>query len=639
VHRGMVNYQGRAPAQPPGPETRWPRLGRPLLVVICLVLLLAPQKGAGAAEAPPAAEPQGRVLHSLKIIGANIVPKKKLLAEMTMPRSPLIRFPWKKPPAFKEEELEGDLLRLKAYYQGQGFYHTEIVPKIESKDHQVTVTLHITEGPYVQVVAEEVQVAPAAPPVDLSSLKKKWPLNPGDRFSGDGYEALKRLYLDYLLDHGYPHTAVEGKVLLDPEKNTARIEVTVNAGTLGYFGDIRITGNGETPDYLILRQLTFKPGDVFSFQKIYESQRKLYGLDLFQTVSINPETGKEKERRIPMEVIVKEKKRHSFKAGLGYGDEDQFRAKLGLRFRNLDGGGRTLDLEGKYSSIEDRVVTTFTNPQLWASRCDLVLQGGYVLRYLPGYNDRSFFTQERLERDLPWNLRAYVGHSLEFARPFDIPDETLAILTNTSTEKLYRSSMLLLGLRRETLDNPVDPHRGGLLAWAGEFAPNFLGSNLEFIRNVVESRRYYAPWDGTDFILAGRLRFGFIQPIQSTEQIPIFYRFFAGGYDSVRGYRLDYLGPRNATGQPLGGEALMEGSLEARIPIYKEIRGVAFMDFGNVFFNIPDFNLGQLKYAAGVGLRYMTPVGPVGIDIGFPLNPISEHKDNYHINFSIGQTF
>jgi outer membrane translocation and assembly module TamA len=228
---------------------------------------------------------------------------------------------------------------------------------------------------------------------------------------------------------------------------------------------------------------------------------------------------------------------------------------------------------------------------------------------------------------------------LEFARPFDIPDETLAILTNTSTEKLYRSSMLLLGLRRETMDNPVDPHRGGLLAWAGEFAPNFLGSNLEFIRNVVEARHYYAPWDNTDFILAGRLRFGFIQPIQSTEQIPIFYRFFAGGYDSVRGYRLDYLGPRNATGQPLGGEALMEGSLEARIPIYKEFRGVAFMDFGNVFFNIPDFNLGQLKYAAGVGLRYMTPVGPVGIDIGFPLNPISEHKDNYHINFSIGQAF
>ena len=637
--RGMVNNQGRAPGQTPGPGRRWQGLGTPLLVVICLFLLLAPLKGAGAAEVPPADAPPGPVLHSLKIIGAEIVPKKKLLAEMTMPRPPLIRLPWVKRPAFKAEELEGDLVRLKDYYQSQGFYHTKIVPEIENQDHQVTVTLHITEGPYVRVIAEEVEVAPAAPPVDLSSLKKKWPLEIGDRFSADTYEALKRLYLDYLLDHGYPHTVVEGKVLLDPEKNTARIEVTVNAGTLGYFGDVSITGNDETPGYLIRRQLTFKPGDVFSFKKIYDSQRKLYGLDLFQTVSINPETGKEKDRRIPMEVVVKEKKRHSFKVGAGYGDEDQFRARLGLRFRNLDGGGRTLDFEGKYSRIEDRLTGTFTNPQLWASRNDLVLQGGYILRYLPGYNDRSFFTQERLERDLPYNLRGYVGHSLEFARPFSIPDETLAILTNTSTEVLYRSSMLLLGLRRETTDNLVDPHHGGLLSWAGEFAPTFLGSNLEFIRNVVEARHYYAPWENSNFVLAGRLRFGFIQPIQGTEQIPIFYRFFAGGYDSVRGYRLDYLGPRNFTGQPLGGEALMDGSLEARIPLYKEIRGVAFLDFGNVFFDIPSFDLGQLKYAAGVGLRYMTPIGPVGIDIGIPLNPISEHKDNYHINFSIGQAF
>ncbi len=639
MHRGMVKNQRQAPAQPPGRAARWPRLRGPLLAGICLVLLLALQRGAGAAEAPPAAEPQGPVLHSLKIVGAKIVPKKKLLAEMTMPRPPLVRLPWVKPPAFKEEELETDLVRLKTYYQSQGFYHTEIVPDIERNDHQVTVTLHITEGPYVHVVAEEVQVAPASPPVDLSSLKKEWPLKPGDRFSVDSYEALKRLYLNYLLDHGYPHTAVEGQVQLDPQKDTARIAVTVNAGTLGYFGDIRITGNVETPDYLIRRQLTFKPGEVFSFKKIYESQRKLYGLDLFQTVSVSPETGKEKENRVPMEVVVKEKKRHSFKAGLGYGDEDQFRAKLGLRFRNLDGGGRTLDLDAKYSKIEDRLVSTFTNPQVWATRNDLVVQGGYVLRYLPGYNDKSFFTQERQERDLPWNFRAYVGHALEFARPFDVPDETLAILTKTSTEQIYRSSMLLLGLRRETTDNLADPHRGGLLAWTGEFAPTFLGSNLEFIRNVVEAHHYYAPWEGSDFVLAARLKFGFIQPIQSTEQIPIFYRFFAGGFDSVRGYRLDYLGPRNLTGQPLGGEALMDGSLEARIPIYKEIRGVAFMDFGNVFFNIPNFDLGQLKYAAGVGLRYMTPIGGVGFDVGIPLNPISEHKDNYHINFSIGQVF
>lgn len=636
----MGNNQGQPPPvkiRHPGAETRLPWLGRLPLLLICLVLLLWPAEGAGAAEAPPAAESPGLVLRSLKIIGAKTIPQKKLLAEMIMPRPPLIRLPWRKPHEFKEEELEGDLLRLKTYYRRQGFYHAHIIPKIETRGRQVSVELHITEGPYVQVVQEEVQIAPAAPPVDLSALRERWPLKPGDRFTEDGYEALKRLYLDYLLDHGYPHTAVEGKVLLNSEKNTAKIEVTVNPGTLIYFGDLRISGSVETPEYLIQRQLTFKPGDVFSFKEIYESQRKLYGLDLFKTVAINPETAKEKDRRIPVAVVVQEKKQRSLKLGLGFGDEDKFRARLGLRFRNLEGGGRTLDLEGKHSSIEDRAVSTFTNPQIWASRNDFVLQGGYIRRYLPGFNDKSYFVQERLERDLPWHIRGYVGHGLEFARPFDIPEESLAVL-RINQEKLYRASMLLLGLRRETTDNPVDPHRGTILIWTGEFAPNFLGSDLQFLQNVVEGRRYYAPW-GTDFILAGRLKFGFIQPIQSTSDIPIYRRFFAGGYESVRGYRLDYLGPRNAAGQPLGGDALMDGSLEARIPLYKQIRGVAFLDFGNVFSKIPDFDLGQLKYSAGAGLRYVTPIGPVGIEIGVPLNPINAHKDNYHIHFTIGQTF
>ncbi len=606
------------------------------MALLWLALVLGPLGGTLSA-APVPVEPEGPLLRSLKIIGAKTVPKKKLLTEMTMPMPSLL--PWKKHPAFKEEELAGDILRLKRYYQRQGFYHAEIDCQIDTKDGQVSVELRITEGPFVQVVQEEVKEIPTTPPVDLSSLTaKKWPLKQGDRFTVDGYEALKRLYLDYLLDHGYPQGQVEGKVLLDEEKNTAKIEITVNPGPLSYFGDITITGNVDTPDYLIMRQLTFKPGDVFSFKELYDSQRKLYALDLFQNASISPEEGKEKELRIPVVVALQEKKKRSVKLGLGYGDEDRFRAKLGLRFRNLGGGGRTLELDGKHSSIEDRVVSTFTNPQLWASRNDFLFQSGYIRRYLPGFTDKSYFTLERLERDLPWKIRGYLGHSLEFARPFNIPEETLAILTQTTAGKLYRASMLIGGLRRETMDNHVDPHRGSLLAWTGEAAPNFFGSNLQFLRTVVEGRRYYAPWD-SDFVLAGRLKFGFIQPIQSTDQIPIFRRFFAGGYDSVRGYRFDYLGPRNAAGLPLGGEALMEGSLEARIPIYQEFRAAAFIDFGNVFLNIPNFDLGQLKYTSGLELRYMTPIGPLGVGIGIPWNPINSHKDNYRVYFTIGQAF
>jgi outer membrane translocation and assembly module TamA len=297
-----------------------------------------------------------------------------------------------------------------------------------------------------------------------------------------------------------------------------------------------------------------------------------------------------------------------------------------------------LDLDTKYSRLEYRVEGTFLNPQIWTTYNDLVIQTGVIRRYLPGFTDRAWFTQVRLERDLFWNFRGFLGHGLEFARPFNIPEETL-IITETQAGKLYRASMAMGGLRRDTTDNPIDPHRGGILSLTGEGAPDFLGSDLQFVRGVVDVRRYHSLF-WKDFILAGRLKFGIIEPIQETEEIPVFRRFFAGGYNSVRGYRLDYLGPRNAAGNPIGGTSLLEGSLETRIPLYKEFRAVVFLDFGNVFLKPRDTTVGQLKYSSGFGLRYQTFFGPLGVDFGFPLNRIDPRRDpGYRIHFTIGQAF
>ena len=150
-----------------------PALRRFFLAFICLALLVGPLAGLAAA-APPADEPPGLLLRSFKIIGAKIVPAKNLKGQMTMSLPSI--FPWRKLPVFKEDELEGDIQRLKNYYERQGFYHTEIVPKVDIQDNQVRVELHITEGPYVKVVQEEVSIAPITPPLDLSDLLRKCPL-------------------------------------------------------------------------------------------------------------------------------------------------------------------------------------------------------------------------------------------------------------------------------------------------------------------------------------------------------------------------------------------------------------------------------------------------------------------------------
>jgi outer membrane protein assembly complex protein YaeT len=636
----------------------------PLILVLTLVGVsrglgaeaAAPEPAAGSidtapapppSEAPPAASlptltagQRDFTLHSFRIVGAKTEQVKSLKKELSM-KLPSFWPPWGAPPPFRLQDLDYDVERLKIFYRRQGFFHAEIKPEISyGPGKAVDVTLKIDEGPWVKVTDIDVEVAGA---MDLSELRRKWPLNPGDRFAEKPYDDLKNLYLNYLPNHGYPKVKVKGRVYLNETTNTAKILLTVNPGPLCYFGPVRIKDEEklETPEAAVLEKLTFKTGQLFNQEKLFDTQRKLYATDLFRSVVLTPEQVPPQDPTIPIVVELVEKKKRSLKVGLGYADEEKFRARLGLRYRNLWGGGRLLDLDARYSSLGYMVSESFSNPAVFGSSFDFVQQSGARRRDLPGFNDRAFFTQSRLERDIPWDLRVYFGHGLEFARPFNLPVETLIRLQGTEPEKMYRASFALLGLRQDTTDSHIAPQRGGILNLANEFAPTFLGSDLQFFQSVLDWRRYQAIGE-SKIVAAGRVRFGLIQPIQSTTQIPISRLFFSGGANSVRGYKLNYLGPRNLSGDPVGGETVLEFSLEGRfpIPIYEKIGGVIFLDAGNVFSRIHNLDLGQLKYSPGVGLRYLSPIGAIGVDIAFPTNRINYQQDSpYQINFSVGYGF
>jgi outer membrane protein assembly complex protein YaeT len=504
----------------------------------------------------------------------------------------------------------------------------------------VDVTLHIQEGPWIKVARVDVEISGHP---DLSGLKGKLPLKPGDRFNEPDYTALKSRYLNYLGDHGYPRVEVLGKVLISEKNNTAGISVKVDPGTLSYFGPAHIKDAEklETPPAAIMEKLTFKPGQIFDRSALLASQRQLYAMNLFRSVLLTPEEGPPQQPAVPIRIELAEKKKHVMKFGLGFGDEDKVRTRLGFQWRNLGGGGRVLDLSARYSLLGYRFDETFTNPAIFGSKFDFVQQSGVQRRDLPGFTDQAYYTQARFERALTPDLQFTFGQGLEFDRPFSIPEQTLVLLEGTEPEKLYRASFLLTGLRLNTTDSELNPKKGELVSLAGECAPTFLGSGLQFSQAILDARKYQA-LGNTGLVLAARVKSGVIEPMQGTSQIPIYRRFFSGGANSVRGYSLDTLGPRNSAGDPIGGEAVLEGSLELRcpLPIYENLGGVVFMDAGNVFFKIHDMDLGQLKYSPGFGVRYLSPIGPVGVDIAFPTNRIDPHRDSpYQIHFTVGYAF
>lgn len=622
----MMTPRSAEPGVKPSPGKMW----RLVLGWIALILMWTPFLQAQETVSPPSL-----TLRSFDIVGADTIKPKQIKKQLSITLPSI--WPWKKKPAFKEENLEADVEQLKVFYRTQGFYHAQVTYEIHKRDGQVDVTLYIQEGPPIKVTQVDVEGTEVLGAAALADIQDDRPLKPGDRYNDSDYEELKVAYINYLQRHGYFHGKVVGKVYLDDKLNTARILLTITPGPICYFGETTVEGEVHTPEYLIRHKLAYQKGDMFSVDKLFESQKKLYDTDLFRSATVSPEDVPREETVIPIAVKVKERKRRSVKVGVGYGDEDQLRARLNLRLRNVAGGGRTLDLEGKYSSIDTHVIGTFRNPQILKTYFDFVAQAGVIHRDLPGFTDRSYYTQARFERDLPWKFRGYVGHAFEYARPFDIPLSTLLLLQETESGRLYKSSMIIFGLSRDTTVNPSDPTGGGKINIGGESALDFLGSNLQFYRTVAEVRRYRTVVK--DIVLSGRLKFGLIQPIQATNQIPIQRRFFSGGYNSVRGYRLDYLGPRNPSGDPIGGDAVIEGNLQGRVPLYKNFRAVGFMDFGNVYLNASDIDLGQLKYAAGFGLNYITPIGPVGLYFAWPLNPIDPSEDTFRVHFTIGPSF
>ena len=231
-----------------------------------------------------------------------------------------------------------------------------------------------------------------------------------------------------------------------------------------------------------------------------------------------------------------------------------------------------------------------------------------------------------------------VRHML--AQQFDASPapETLQLLQETQSGKLYMANMLVWGLTYDTVEHPADPQGGGQVYLLGELAPKIISHQVQFVQSIFEARRYQN-LGLKDVVLAGRVKCGIIPPIQDTDQIPIYRRFFSGGPTSMRAYRIYYLGPRDLAGNPLGGESIVLANMEVRFPIYKDFRGVTFFDAGNVFYKMKNTDLGQLKYGAGFGLRYQTPIGPIGLELAWPLNPIQSSRDTLQVIFNIGQSF
>jgi outer membrane protein assembly factor BamA len=317
---------------------------------------------------------------------------------------------------------------------------------------------------------------------------------------------------------------------------------------------------------------------------------------------------------------------------VGYGTEERFRAQLEWSHQNWLGGGRRLSVLAKYSSIAVRGAINLMQPHFLTPRTQGLINIGYDQETEETYLRNVGRLAPRLEHHFSSTLTGFVAYRVEYDKLNDVDGSVDRALGGVQRKGFLSGPTV--GLVWNTTDNPLDPSRGEVIGLTIDHAG--WGGDFKFYKVIAEAKKYIDI--GWETVFASRLKLGLADAIGAEKNLPLFERLYSGGDRSVRGYARRRLGPLSESNDPLGGLSLVEGSLELRRPIWKQLKGALFMDFGQVSRRSFDLPFGDLKFSPGFGLGYVTPVGPIRLDIGFPIKPPPGDKP-WQIHFSIGAYF
>ena len=565
--------------------------------------------------------------------------------------------PWSRKRYFDRRAFEADLKRIEAFYRDRGFPDARVrsfdIQLNEAQD-KVDVAVDIVEGEPIRVEAIEIRGFDVLSADQQRSLQETLPLQPGRPLDRQLASASRERALNALRDDGYPYAEV---TMMEAEAGARQRRLTFEAtpGVLARFGEIDIRGFASVSENVIRRQLTFKPGDRFTRRDLRDTQRKLYGLELFEFVNVEPlEEPVLMNEDVPVRITVAEGKHQKVTTGVGYGTEEQARARVRWDHRNVFGGAQQAGVEAKWSSLDRGVRVDYREPFFLSSRLSLnfdgqawqakepvydskQLGGRVILRYQP--NQQSFWTvsfaNERQESTIAPDALA----------DFTIRDDLIALgLDPTTGGSRGTLSAVAFDISRNTTNSLLNATSGYVLNGHVEQAGRLLWGSYNFFAATAEARHFLTL--RRRVTVANRFRIGSIVPTGDDEaNVPFYRRFFLGGSSSIRGWGRFDVSPLSE-GFPIGGLSMLEGSAEVRVPLKGKFGAVAFFDFGNVWREARNFDLGDLRYAVGPGLRYQTPIGPARLDVGYQLNPIEgllidgePQKRRIRIHFSIGQAF
>ena len=554
---------------------------------------------------------------------------------------------------YKEEVLKNDAALLTELYMNNGYVNVKIgEPKVELLPDKSGLTVHIgiTEG-------EQYRIGKLGFKGELlessDALMKKLTLKSGALFSRSALRTDVFALTDFYADKGFAFANATPQTKLNPDSHTIDITFDMEKGDLVHIDRINISGNTKSRDKVVRRELRLDEGELYSSTALKRSKQNLMNTGFFEEANLVTAKGSSPDK-LDLNVEVKEKPTGTFSVGAGYSSLDGVIGQGSVQQANFLGLGLKATAAASFGSKSQTYNLGLTDPYFMDTKWTVGADVYRTERQYLDYTRRATGGDIKAGYSLTDNLSTFWLYKFEEKQ---IRDESVGLLQNIhlgaiiAPDPQSSTSAISGSLTSNTTDYRIDPSSGMIDTVSVEFAG--IGGTNRYLRYITEHTLFMPAGWGTVASIRGTL--GYIQGIMG-QDVPLDEKFYLGGISSLRGYTgrtvcpvlsnnvtttdINGIGTTTLNHVYLGGNLEAVVNLEYTFPLLKDagLKGVVFFDTGNAADSLGSTFHFLSSY--GAGIRWFSPIGPLRLEYGVPLNPRADiDKSSGRIEFSIGSIF
>lgn len=569
-------------------------------------------------------------IRQIKIEGSKAISEKKIKKAIKTTERGLFSF-ITGAGYYKKEEIKSDVEKIRDLYYNNGYIKATVGdPKVQLIDDNegMKITIHVFEGEQFKISSVEIDGNKAYTEKELRGLIK---LSPNTIFNKEILKNDVTAITEKYSNSGYALVSIYPDLVPDEAKKETKVIYKIDEGDKYKIGRIEITGNTKTRDKVIRREIKLDEGDYFDAAALKRSYEKLNNLQFFETIDIAPKP-KPEEKLVDLDVKVKEKATGFLSVGGGYSSIDRFIAMIDLTQGNLFGKGQSIKARAELGGRSRYYELSFRDPWFMDKPISFGATVYKTTRNFGNFEREATGFEVSFGKSFWEYWSASVSYGFEAVNIFNIREDASQYVKDQAGKSTTSSVGFAIG--KDTRDNYLDPLKGSrnvlYLTFAG------LGGTNAFIKELYDSGWYFPMFDASTIHLRGRVAaitglFG--------KKIPLYERLYIGGINTVRGLGYGDGGPKDVNNEPIGGEKEIVLNAEYIFPIVSEykFKGLVFFDSGRAYDKGEAFG-SDLRYTSGVGVRWISPIGPLRIEWGHNLKKKTGEASS-KIEFTFGTFF